>query len=188
MDALDDPKGVRRLLPLTQSRIPCVFSSASELATAGPLAATPVMVFQDQRVLATFRRKRSWHLPCTTNDRRARPGRTSCEPTGGNVMTTIVTNAAKKLIHDKIESQIKIATAKLETLKAKAQAAKATIELGLITDLLTKKHAIDRKVDDLKKSTDTTYQETKLDVESRLAELEKAVQAVEAKFKTATNA
>src|SRR5579862_7451191 len=95
------------------------------------------------------------------------------------------TNMAKHAIHDKIESQINTVQAKLETLKAKAQATKANAELKLIADLLTKKQALDQKLSELKKSGDTTYQQTKTDVESRVADLEKSVQAIEAKFKTA---
>ena len=95
------------------------------------------------------------------------------------------TNMARQAAHDKIESQIKIAKAKLETLKAKAESAKATTELKLIAALLTNKQAIDRKVNELKKSDDGTYQQAKADVELRIAELEKSVQAIEAKFKAA---
>ena len=94
-------------------------------------------------------------------------------------------NMAKKAVHDKIESQINTVQAKLETLKAKAQATKANAELKLIADLLTKKQAIDHKLSDLKKSTDSTYQQTKSDVESRIADLEQSVKSIEAKFKAA---
>ena len=94
-------------------------------------------------------------------------------------------NIAKKVIHDKIESQINSVQAKLETLKAKAEATKANAELKMIVDLLTKKQAIDHKLNELKKSSETAYQKTKTDVESRVAELEKSVNAIEAKFKAA---
>ena len=94
-------------------------------------------------------------------------------------------NMTKQAIHDKIESQIRTAQAKLETLKAKAESAKANAELKSIADLLTKKRAIDQKLNELKKSGETTYQQTKTDVESRVAELEKSVQAIEGKFKAA---
>jgi phage shock protein A len=95
------------------------------------------------------------------------------------------TNMAKKAIHDKIESQINTVQARLETLKAKAESAKANAELKLIAELLTKKQAIDHKLAELKKSGETTYQQTKTDVESRIAELEKSVKAIESKFKAA---
>jgi phage shock protein A len=94
-------------------------------------------------------------------------------------------NVAKQAIHDKIESQIKTAQARLETLTAKAESAKANAELKLIVDLLTKRTAIDQKLNELKKSGETTYQQAKTDVESRVAELEKSVQALEAKLTAA---
>jgi phage shock protein A len=94
-------------------------------------------------------------------------------------------NVAKKAIHDKIESQIKTAQAKLETLKAKAESTKANAELKLIADLLTRKRTIDQKLNELKKSGDGTYQQTKTDVESRVAELEQSMRAIEAKIKAA---
>jgi len=96
-----------------------------------------------------------------------------------------VTNAARKAIHDRIEAQIKIAQAKLESLKAKAESTKAKAELAVIVELLTKKQAIAQKVSELKASGETTYEQAKSDVESRIAELEKSVQAIEAKFKAA---
>jgi hypothetical protein len=94
-------------------------------------------------------------------------------------------NLARRAIHDKLESQITIAQAKLETLKAKAEAAKANAELKAIAELLTTKRAIDRKVDELRKSGETTYQQVKTDVESSVAAFEKSVQAIEARFKAA---
>jgi hypothetical protein len=94
-------------------------------------------------------------------------------------------NMTKQAIHDKIESQIRTAQAKLETLRAKAESAKANAELKSIADLLTKKQAIERKLADLKQSDEAAYQQAKTDVESRVAELEQSVQAIEARFKAA---
>jgi phage shock protein A len=94
-------------------------------------------------------------------------------------------NMAKKAVHDKIESQINGVQAKLETLKAKAQATKANAELKAIVDLLTQKQALDHKLAEMKASGETTYQQAKSDVESRVADLEKSVKAIEAKFKAA---
>ena len=94
-------------------------------------------------------------------------------------------NMTKQALHDKIESQVKTAQAKLETLRAKAESTKANAELKLIGDLLTKKQAIDQKLNELKKSGESTYQQTKADVETRVAELEKSMKAIEAKFTAA---
>jgi hypothetical protein len=54
----------------------------------------------------------------------------------------IEVNMAKKAIHDKLESEIEAAKAKLETLRAEAETAKADFEIKAITELLTKQHQI----------------------------------------------
>jgi hypothetical protein len=95
------------------------------------------------------------------------------------------TNVAKTVIHDKLESQINTVQAKLDTLKAKAEATKANAELKAIAELMTTKQGIDKKLSDLKKSGESGYQQAKSDVESRVADLEKSVKAIEAKFKAA---
>ena len=51
-------------------------------------------------------------------------------------------NVAKKAIQDKLESEIKAAQAKLETLRAEAETAKADFEIKAITELLTKQQQI----------------------------------------------
>jgi phage shock protein A len=48
-------------------------------------------------------------------------------------------NITKQAIHDMLESKIKAAEAKLDTLKARAENAKANAEIKAITELLTKK-------------------------------------------------
>jgi len=95
------------------------------------------------------------------------------------------TNVAKHVVHDKIESQVKTVQAKLDTLKAKAETAKANAELKTIANLMVQKQAIDKKLDELKKSGEASYQKAKTDIESRISELEKSVQAMEAKPKPA---
>jgi hypothetical protein len=54
----------------------------------------------------------------------------------------IEVNIAKKAIQDKLESEIKAAQAKLQTLKAEAETAKADFEIKAITELLNKQHEI----------------------------------------------
>jgi len=51
-------------------------------------------------------------------------------------------NMAKKAIQDKLESEIKATAAKLQTLKAEAETAKADFEIKAITELLTKQQQI----------------------------------------------
>jgi hypothetical protein len=95
------------------------------------------------------------------------------------------TNTAKKAIEDTIEAKVKTAQAKLDTLKLKAEAAKAVAEVAAIVGLLKHKRTIDQKLAELKKSGDGRYQQAKADIESRVAELEKSVQAIETKFNAA---
>ncbi len=97
-------------------------------------------------------------------------------------MTTNV-NMAKQAIHDKFESQIKTAEAKLDTLKAQAESAKANAEIKAITELLTKKHAVQQKLQELKKSGEGRWEQAKTDLEARIADFEKSVKGIESKVK-----
>jgi hypothetical protein len=91
----------------------------------------------------------------------------------------------KQSIQDKLASQMKAAHTALDTLKAKASIAKAQAELKAITDLQSQKDAIERKLNDLKKSEEPKYEQAKTDVESLIAALESSVKAIEAKLKAA---
>jgi hypothetical protein len=95
------------------------------------------------------------------------------------------TNTAKKAIEDTIEAKVKTAEAKLDTLKLKAEAAKAVAEVAAIAELLKHKRTIDQKLAELKKSGEGKYQQAKADLETRVAELEKSLQAIETKFRAA---
>ncbi len=55
---------------------------------------------------------------------------------------SIGVNVAKKAIQDKVESEINSAVAKLLTLKAEAETAKADFEVKAITELLAKQHEV----------------------------------------------
>ena len=92
-------------------------------------------------------------------------------------------NIAKQAIHDKFESQIKAAEAKLETLKARAEAAKANVEIKAIAELLPKKVEIQQKLEQLKKSGGDRWEQAKADLEGRIADFEKSVKGIESKAK-----
>lgn len=98
-------------------------------------------------------------------------------------MSTVM-NTARKAVHDKIEAEVSGVQAKLDTLRAKAEATKADAELKMIAELLTRKQAVDHKLAELKKSSESGFQQAKTDVQSRVADLEELVRAIEAKFKT----
>jgi multidrug resistance efflux pump len=92
-------------------------------------------------------------------------------------------NIAKQAIHDKLESQIKAAEAKLETLKARAEAAKANVEIKAIAELLPKKVEIRQKLEQLKKSGGDRWEQAKADLEGRIADFEKSIKGIESKAK-----
>lgn len=90
---------------------------------------------------------------------------------------------AKQAVHDKLESQIKLAEAKLHTLKAQAENAKANAEIKAIADLAPKKQSVKRKLQDLKKSSGESWNHAKADLEAHIAELEKLAKGIESKAK-----
>jgi hypothetical protein len=95
-----------------------------------------------------------------------------------------VANLAKHAIHDKLESQIKTVEAHLYTLKARAETVKANVEIKAIAELLTKKVAIQHKLQELKQSSGDLWEKAKTDLETRIAEFEKSLKEIESKIKT----
>jgi len=90
----------------------------------------------------------------------------------------------KQAVHDKLESQIKLAEAKLHTLKAQAENAKANAEIKAIADLAPKKQSIQRKLQELKKSSGEAWNQAKTDLEAHIDEFEKLLNGIESKAKT----
>ncbi len=96
---------------------------------------------------------------------------------------SIEVSTAKHAIHEKLESQIKTAEAKLDTLKARAEVAKANLELKAIAALATQKLDLHERFRGLKASSEADCQHVKKDLETRIAAFEKAVKEIEAKVK-----
>jgi len=90
---------------------------------------------------------------------------------------------AKQAVHDKLESQIKLVEAKLHTLKAQAENAKANAEIKAIADLAPKKQSIQRKLQELKKSSGEAWDHAKTDLEAHIDEFEKLLKGIESKVK-----
>jgi predicted nucleic acid-binding Zn-ribbon protein len=100
-------------------------------------------------------------------------------------MTTqanVAVTAARKAVYDKVESQIHTFEAQVATLKAKAESAKADAELKAIANLATAKRTLDEKVAELKRASETAFQQVKADVEARVAEFDKSLQAIASKI------
>jgi hypothetical protein len=94
---------------------------------------------------------------------------------------TTDTKVAQHAIHDKLQSQISTAEAKLNTLKARAETAKANAEIKAIGDLLPKKEVLQRKLHELKQEGGERWEQAKADLETRIADFEKSLKALESK-------
>src|SRR4029078_11974295 len=100
-----------------------------------------------------------------------------------NTQETAAVNAARKAVYDKVESQIHTFEAQLATLKAKAESVKADAELRALAHLATSKRALARKIAELKKAGEASFQQAKSDIEARITEFEKSVKTIESKIK-----
>jgi cystathionine beta-lyase/cystathionine gamma-synthase len=89
---------------------------------------------------------------------------------------------AKQAVHDKFTSQIQTVEAQLDTLKARAEAAKTDLELRAIAELLVQKPTL-KHVHELTKVADDHWEHAKRQLEARLSDFEKAVKSIESKFK-----
>jgi len=96
---------------------------------------------------------------------------------------SIGTSTAKQETHDKLDSRIKSAETKLVALKARAEAAKANVETKTIANLTSQKLEMQKKLQELKNSTDEKWEHTKNDLEARITALEKSIHEIEAKVK-----
>ncbi len=97
---------------------------------------------------------------------------------------SIEVSTAKHVVHDKLESQIKSAEAKLDTLKSRAEVAKANLEIRAIGGLAPQKLEIHEKLRELKTTSDANWEKAKKDLEVRVAAFEKSIKEIEAKVKT----
>jgi len=97
---------------------------------------------------------------------------------------TIDVNLTRQAVHDKLESQIKTAEAKLDTLKTRAESTKAHVEIKAIKELLTKQPMLQHKLQELKKSGEDHWEHAKADLEARVGDFENSVKEIALKIKT----
>ena len=102
-----------------------------------------------------------------------------------NTQANAAVSAVRKAAYDKVESQIHTLEAQLATVKAKAESAKADAEIKAIANLAAAKMTLDRKVVELKKASETAFQQAKADVEGSIAEFAKSVKALESRIRVA---
>ena len=94
---------------------------------------------------------------------------------------SVETKATKEAIHDMLEARIKTVESKLDTLKARAETAKATAEIKAIAELASRMIQLRQKLEELRKAGDLNLEHAKKQVESLVAEFEKAVKNIETK-------
>jgi len=98
-------------------------------------------------------------------------------------------NETKQAIHEKFESQINAVVAKLESLRARYENARAdAAEAKAIAGLLVKKQAIEHLLHELKKSEGQEWEHSKAALLARIAEFEALVKGVESKTKAKAKA
>ena len=102
-----------------------------------------------------------------------------------NTQANVAANAARKVVYDKVQSQIHTFEAQLATLKAKAESAKADAELKALANLVTAKMTLDHTVAELQKAGEAAFQQAKADVEARIAQFEQSMKAIESKINAA---
>ena len=96
---------------------------------------------------------------------------------------SIEVSTAKHVIHDKLESELKTAETRLDTLKARAEVAKANLEIKAIVGLATQRLEIHQKLQELKNAGDEKWEHAKKDIETRIAAFEKSIKGIESKVK-----
>jgi hypothetical protein len=99
-----------------------------------------------------------------------------------NRMCTDV-NTMKQAIHDKFGTQIKIAEAKLDMVKAQVESANADAEIKVVAELLARKRALQLELKALKKSGGDRWEQAKADLEAHLAHFVKLLKDAESKAK-----
>ncbi len=97
---------------------------------------------------------------------------------------SVLTTTTKHAVHDEIEAQIRSIEAKFETLRSRAESAKAGAELKAIVALAAKKQELGHKLDELMKVGDEKWEHRKTELESLIKSIDQSLKDVEARIKT----
>ena len=85
---------------------------------------------------------------------------------------------AKQVIQDELESQINTAKSELEVLAGRAEGTMVKAEVGAYETLMPKLQAIQQKLQELKKSTGSQWQQTKADLEVLISDFKESVKEI----------
>jgi hypothetical protein len=92
-------------------------------------------------------------------------------------------NMLKQAIHDKFETQIKIAEANLDMVKAQAESAKADAEIKVVAELAARKRALQLELKALKKLGGDRWEQAKSDLEAHIEHFKKLLKDAKSKAK-----
>lgn len=85
---------------------------------------------------------------------------------------------AKQVIEDELEFQINTAKAELEVLASRAEGTMVKAEVEAYETRMSKLQAIQQKMQELKKSTGTQWQQTKADLEALISDFKESVKGI----------
>ena len=97
-------------------------------------------------------------------------------------------NAALRAYEDKIRAQVREGKAKLEEVTAMASEKKAQAEIDAIRGLNAARQNIERKLEDLKKTSDAHVSRAKSDIDAEVATFRSSIDQVASKFKSRSTA
>ena len=92
-------------------------------------------------------------------------------------------NAAFKAYEDKVKAQVREGRAKLDQVAAMASEKKAQAEIDAISGLNATKQNIERKLEDLKKTSQAHVSHAKGDIDAEVAKFKASIDQVASKLK-----
>jgi archaellum component FlaC len=88
---------------------------------------------------------------------------------------------AKQAVYDQLQAKLSLAEATLQTVKARAEQAKADLQIKAIAALFPKTQVIRRELKNLKETSGAGWEKVKAGIEDRIEDLEKAVKNLQTK-------
>jgi len=92
-------------------------------------------------------------------------------------------NTAKGTPQNKLDSQVEAARAKVDTLKAQADAARKHAVAKTVDELLARKKALELELHSLKKSGEDKFNQAKASLQAQIANLQNSVNETKSKQK-----
>ena len=100
-----------------------------------------------------------------------------------STQATVAVEAARKVLYNKVASQVDAFDARVATLRAKAESAGADAELAAIAKLVTASQTLDHKAAALKSASETTFRRVQDDIERHLGQFDTSLRAIASRVK-----